>query len=59
MVFGALGNDAGGEYSLVEAADDVLRQGASYEEVANRGPEFDAVVGGDGQFSMTDFTTLA
>ena len=59
MMFWALSNDGEGEYSLVEAADDVLRQGASYEEVANRGPEFDAVVGGDGQFSMTDFTALA
>ena len=47
------------EYSLIEAADDVLNQGVSYDEVANRGPEFDAVIGGDGQFSMTDFTTLA
>ena len=59
MMFWALSNDAPGEYSLVEAADDVLNQGVSYDEVANRGPEFDGVIGGDGAFSMTDFTNLA
>ena len=59
MMFWALSNDAEGELSLIEAADDLLRQGVSYEEVISRGPEFDYIVGGDGAFSMTDFTNLA
>ncbi|WP_115024995.1 glycosyl hydrolase family 18 protein [Synechococcus sp. UW69] len=58
MMFWALSNDAEGEASLVEAADDLLRQGASYAEVIGRAPEFDAIIGGNGDFSLTDFTGL-
>lgn len=59
MMFWALSNDAEGEASLVEAADDLLRQGASYAEVIERAPEFDAIIGGNGDFSLSDFTGLA
>ena len=59
MMFWALSNDGTGDLSLVEAADDLLRQGASYADVVNRAPEFDYIVGGNGEFSMTDFTNLA
>ena len=58
MMFWALSNDAEGEASLVEAADDLLRQGASYAEVIGRAPEFDTVIGGNGDFSLLDFTSL-
>ena len=58
MMFWALSNDAEGEASLVEAADDLLRQGASYAEVIERAPEFDAIIGGNGDFSLSDFTGL-
>lgn len=59
MMFWALSNDAEGEASLVEAADDLLRQGASYAEVIERAPDFAAIVGGNGDFSLSDFTALA
>ena len=58
MMFWALSNDAEGDASLVEAADDLLRQGASYAEVIGRAPEFDAIIGGNGDFSLSDFTSL-
>ena len=58
MMFWALSNDAEGDASLVEAADNLLRQGASYAEVIGRAPEFDAIVGGNGDFSLSDFTGL-
>ena len=58
MMFWALSNDAEGDASLVEAADDLLRQGASYAEVIGRAPEFDAIIGGNGDFSLSDFTGL-
>ena len=58
MMFWALSNDAAGEASLVEAADDLLRKGASYAEVIERAPNFDAIVGGNGDFSLSDFTGL-
>ena len=58
MMFWALSNDAEGEASLVEAADDLLRQGASYAEVLERAPGFDTIVGGNGDFSLSDFTGL-
>ncbi|MEC8442538.1 MAG: glycosyl hydrolase family 18 protein [Cyanobacteriota bacterium] len=58
MMFWALSNDAEGEASLVEAADDLLRQGASYADVIGRAPEFDAIIGGNGDFSLSDFTGL-
>ncbi|MGB1197322.1 MAG: hypothetical protein ACPG3W_11635, partial [Synechococcus sp.] len=59
MMFWALSNDAEGDASLVEAADDLLRQGASYAEVIGRAPEFDFIVGGDGQFGLDDFLLFA
>ena len=59
MMFWALSNDGEGELSLVEAADDLLRQGASYSEVVDRAPEFDTIVGGNGDFSMSDFIQFA
>ena len=58
MMFWALSNDAEGDASLVEAADDLLRQGASYADVIGRAPEFDAIIGGNGDFSLSDFTGL-
>lgn len=58
MMFWALTNDAGGQASLVGAADDLLRKGASYAEVIERAPAFDVIVGGNGDFSLSDFTGL-
>ncbi len=58
MMFWALSNDAEGDASLVAAADDLLRQGASYAEVIERAPAFDAIIGGNGDFSLSDFTGL-
>ena len=58
MMFWALSNDAAGEQSLITAAHDLLLGGSSYSEVADRGPEFDQIMGGDGIFSMSDFTSL-
>jgi hypothetical protein len=45
-MFWALSNDSEGPQSLVGAAHDALHG-------------FDAVLGGDGRFSITDFTALA
>ena len=58
MMFWALSNDAEGDLSLVEAADDILRQGVSYSEAIENAPEFDAILGGNGEFSISDFTAL-
>ena len=58
MMFWALSNDAEGDLSLVQAADDLLRKGASYADVVERAPGFDSVVGGNQKFSITDFTDL-
>ncbi len=59
MMFWALSNDSEGEQSLVETADDILRQGASYALAVENAPEFDYILGGNGEFSMSDFTGLA
>ena len=59
MMFWALSNDAKGELSLVETADDILRQGASYVGAVENAPEFDYTLGGNGEFSISDFTALA
>ena len=59
MMFWALSNDAEGDLSLVETADDILRQGASYADAVGKAPEFDYVLGGNGEFSISDFTALA
>ena len=45
MMFWALSNDAEGDLSLVEAADDILRQGGSYPEAIGNAPEFDTILG--------------
>ena len=58
MMFWALSNDAEGDLSLVQAADDLLRKGVSYADVVERAPGFDSVVGGNQKFSITDFTNL-
>ena len=59
MMFWALSNDAEGELSLVETADDILRQGASYSDAVENAPEFDYILGGNGEFTVSDFTDLA
>jgi chitinase len=59
MMFWALSNDAEGELSLVETADAILRQGASYHEAIEMAPAFDNILGGNGEFSVRDFTGLA
>jgi chitinase len=59
MMFWALSNDAVDDQSLITAASDVLSGSVSAEVVSERGPDFDAVLGGDGAFSITDFTGLA
>ena len=59
MMFWAISNDAEGDLSLVEAADDILRQGGSYSEAIGNAPEFDTILGGNGEFSMSDFTSFA
>ena len=56
MMFWALSNDADAELSLVETADAILRQGASYTEAIENAPDFDYIFGGNGKFSMSDFT---
>jgi len=43
---------------LIQAASDLLRAGVAPEDVLNRGVSFDTVLGGDGQFGLSDFTSL-
>ena len=59
MMFWALSNDASGDQSLIGAANDVLMGQATAQQVADRAPGFDAVIGGDGVFALTDFSGLA
>ena len=59
MMFWALSNDASGDQSLIGAASDVLMGQATAQQVADRAPGFDQVIGGDGVFALTDFTGLA
>ncbi|WP_254427960.1 glycosyl hydrolase family 18 protein [Synechococcus sp. WH 8101] len=58
LMFWALSNDSSGNDSLIAAASDLLRAGVAPEDVLNRGVSFDAVLGGDGQFGLSDFTSL-
>ena len=58
-MFWALSSDSSGDQSLIGAASDLLRGGISPDEVIARSPGFDVVFGGDGQFNISDFTTLA
>ena len=59
MMFWALSNDAEGDLSLVETADDILRWGGSYADAIEKAPEFDYILGGNSEFSISDFTSLA
>ena len=59
MMFWALSNDSSGAQSLVGAANDALQAGVALDTIAGRAPAFDAVLGGDGRFSFSDFTSLA
>ena len=59
MMFWALSNDSSGDQSLISAASDLLRGGATTDEVMARSVQFDAVLGGDGQFGLDDCTLLA
>ena len=59
MMFWALSNDSSGAQSLVGAAHDALHAGVALDTIAGRAPAFDAVLGGDGQFRFSDFTSLA
>lgn len=59
LMFWALSNDAEGDQSLVDAAFDGLLGGESLEAIAARAESFDQVIGGDGQFNLSDFTDLA
>jgi chitinase len=59
MMFWALSNDSEGSQSLIGAAHDALVDGTALASIVGRAPGFDHVLGGDGQFSLADFTTLA
>jgi chitinase len=59
MMFWAISNDSEGAQSLIGAAHDALVDGTALGSIAGRAPGFDHVLGGDGQFSLADFTTLA
>jgi chitinase len=59
MMFWALSNDSSGQQSLIAAAHDLLSGAATYDQVAARAPGFDQVLGGDGRFTVADFTSLA
>ena len=59
MMVWALSNDSEGIQSLVGAAHDALAGSASLDAIAGRSPGFDQVLGGDGRFSFSDFTSLA
>ena len=59
MMFWALSNDAEGDLSLVDTADDILRWGGSYADAIEKAPEFDYILGGNSEFSISDFTSLA
>jgi chitinase len=59
MMFWALSNDSLGQQSLIGAAHDALRDGTSLAAIVGRAPGFDHVLGGDGQFHLADFTSLA
>ena len=58
IMFWVLSNDAEGDLSLVKAADDILLQGGSYQEAIESAPEFDCILGSNGEFGLSDFTVL-
>ena len=59
MMFWAISNDSYGQQSLIGAAHDMLNGAATFDQLAARAPGFDQVLGGDGRFTMADFTSLA
>lgn len=59
MMFWAMSNDSEGPQSLIGAAHDALVDGTAMASIAGRAPGFDHVLGGDGQFTLADFTALA
>ncbi len=59
MMFWALSNDADNDLSLLQAANDILRLGVAYENVIEKSPDFDYIIGGNNEFSLSDFTNLA
>ncbi len=59
MMFWALSNDADNDLSLLQAANDILRLGVAYEDVIEKSPDFDYIIGGNNEFSLSDFTNLA
>lgn len=59
MMFWAISNDSSGQQSLIGAAHDMLSGAATFDQLAARAPGFDQVLGGDGRFTMADFTNLA
>ena len=59
MMFWAISNDSEGSQSLIGAAHDALLGGKTLGDIASRAPGFDQVIGGDGMFSISDFTNLA
>jgi GH18 family chitinase len=59
MMFWAISNDSSGQQSLIGAAHDMLSGAATFDQLAARAPGFDQVLGGDGRFTIADFTNLA
>jgi chitinase len=59
MMFWAISNDSEGNQSLISAAHDALIGGSTLGDIAGRAPGFDQVIGGDGMFSISDFTNLS
>ena len=57
-MFWALSNDSDGEQSLITGAHDVLVGVLYPSNVSAKVPEFVHVLGGDGIFLTSDFTTL-
>jgi chitinase len=57
MMFWALSNDSVGPQSLIGAAHEAF-SGTALDAIAVRAPGFDQVLGGNGQFSFSDFTSL-
>ena len=56
MMFWALSNDISGDQSLIQAASELLRGSATFDEVISRSEQFDFILGGDGQFGLNDFS---
>ena len=59
MMFWALSSDTLDDQSLITTAYDVLNGGKSASREINNSSPFDKIIGGNGQFSVEDFTQLA